>query len=75
MSPLGPPDFTGDPWYSYDDPPAGQTNPELKHFSVEKDRGSPGKRQVGCNLYLVAISQNFKVASAASIHRGVMARS
>ena len=34
---IGTPDFTGEPWYSYDDLPAGQTDPELKHFSIEKD--------------------------------------
>ena len=35
---IGTPDFTGDPWYSYDDLPAGETDPELKRFSIEKDR-------------------------------------
>ena len=35
---IGTPDFTGDPWYSYDDVPAGETDPELKRFSIEKDR-------------------------------------
>ena len=35
---IGTPDFTGDPWYSYNDLPAGETDPELKRFSVEKDR-------------------------------------
>ncbi|MBI3735781.1 glycosyl hydrolase [Candidatus Sumerlaeota bacterium] len=35
---IGTPDFTGDPWYSYDDMPAGEKDPELKHFSIEKDR-------------------------------------
>ena len=35
---IGTPDFTGDPWYSYDDLPAGETDPELKQFSIEKDR-------------------------------------
>ncbi len=35
---IGTPDFTGDSWYSYDDLPAGQTDPELKQFSIEKDR-------------------------------------
>jgi O-glycosyl hydrolase len=35
---VGTPDFTGDPWYSYNDLPPGETDPELKHFSIEKDR-------------------------------------
>jgi len=35
---IGTPDFTASPWYSYDDMPAGQTDPEMKHFSIEKDR-------------------------------------
>lgn len=35
---MGTPDFTGDPWYSYDDLPGGETDPELKQFSIEKDR-------------------------------------
>jgi glucosylceramidase len=35
---IGTPDFTGDPWYSYDDVPAGQTDPDLKQFSIENDR-------------------------------------
>jgi len=35
---IGTPDFTGDPWYSYDDMPPGKTDPELQHFSIEKDR-------------------------------------
>lgn len=35
---IGTPDFTGDPWYSYDDQEPGQTDPELAHFSIEKDK-------------------------------------
>ena len=35
---IGTPDFTGDPWYSYNDLPPGETDPELKRFSIEKDR-------------------------------------
>jgi beta-glucosidase len=35
---IGTPDFTGDPWYSYDDLPPGKTDPELKHFSINKDQ-------------------------------------
>lgn len=35
---IGTSDFTGDPWYSYDDLPAGGADPELKHFSIAKDR-------------------------------------
>ncbi|MCC6233267.1 MAG: hypothetical protein IT580_11525 [Verrucomicrobiales bacterium] len=35
---IGSPDFTGDPWYSYLDLPPGETDPELKRFSIEKDR-------------------------------------
>jgi glucosylceramidase len=35
---IGTPDFTGDPWYSYDDLPPGETDPELRRFSIGKDR-------------------------------------
>ena len=35
---IGTPDFTGEAWYSYDDLPAGQVDPELRQFSIEKDR-------------------------------------
>jgi glucosylceramidase len=35
---IGTPDFTGDPWYSYDDLPPGQTDSELHRFSIDKDR-------------------------------------
>jgi glucosylceramidase len=34
---IGTPDFTGDPWYAYDDLPRGETDPELERFSIEKD--------------------------------------
>jgi glucosylceramidase len=34
---MGTPDFTGDPWYSYNDLGPGKTDPELKRFSIEKD--------------------------------------
>ena len=35
---IGTPDFTGEPWYSYNDMPPGETDPELNHFSIEKDQ-------------------------------------
>src|SRR5262249_5302761 len=35
---IGTSDFTGDPWYSYDDMPSGKTDSELSHFSIAKDR-------------------------------------
>lgn len=35
---IGASDFIGEPYYTYDDLPAGETDPELKHFSIEKDR-------------------------------------
>lgn len=35
---IGTPDFTGDPWYSYNDLPEGQTDPTLEKFSIEKDK-------------------------------------
>lgn len=35
---IGTPDFTGDPWHSCDDMPPGQTDPELKRFTIEADR-------------------------------------
>ncbi|GMU91005.1 MAG: glucosylceramidase [Candidatus Hydrogenedentota bacterium] len=35
---IGTSDFTGDPWYSYNDLPDGETDPDLKNFSIEKDR-------------------------------------
>ncbi|NUN94727.1 MAG: glycosyl hydrolase [Candidatus Omnitrophica bacterium] len=34
---IGTPDFTGEPWYSYDDMPPGETDEALEHFSIEKD--------------------------------------
>ncbi|HNR35285.1 MAG TPA: glycoside hydrolase family 30 beta sandwich domain-containing protein [Candidatus Hydrogenedentes bacterium] len=34
---IGTSDFTGDPWYSYDDLPEGQTDPNLERFSIAKD--------------------------------------
>jgi len=35
---MGTPDFTGEPWYTYDDSPAGAPDSELRHFAIEKDR-------------------------------------
>ncbi len=35
---IGTPDFTGDPWYTYNDIPDGDTDPDLEHFSIDKDR-------------------------------------
>src|SRR5690606_20766605 len=35
---MGTHDFTGEPWYSYCDVPEGETDPDLTHFSIEKDR-------------------------------------
>ena len=35
---FGTADFTASPWYSYDDPPNGKPDPELKYFSIDKDR-------------------------------------
>ncbi len=35
---IGTPDFTGEPWYTYNDMPPGEKDPDLKHFSIEKDR-------------------------------------
>jgi O-glycosyl hydrolase len=35
---IGTSDFAGEPWYSYSDLPAGQTDPELKGFSIAKDQ-------------------------------------
>ena len=35
---IGTPDFTASPWYTYNDMPPGQTDPELKRFSIAKDR-------------------------------------
>jgi len=34
---IGTSDFVGEPWYSYDDVPEGETDPELRHFSIAKD--------------------------------------
>lgn len=36
---IGTSDFTGEPWYSYSEPPEGGLDLDLKHFSIEKDRG------------------------------------
>lgn len=35
---IGASDFIGEPYYSYDDLPAGETDAALEHFSIEKDR-------------------------------------
>ncbi len=35
---MGTPDFTASAWYSYDDLPPGQTDPEMRRFSIAKDR-------------------------------------
>jgi len=35
---IGTSDFVGEPYYSYDDCPDGEVDPELKRFSIEKDR-------------------------------------
>jgi glucosylceramidase len=35
---IGTSDFVGEPYYSYCDLPEGETDPELTHFSIEKDR-------------------------------------
>ncbi|UCG58555.1 MAG: hypothetical protein JSU70_03400 [Phycisphaerales bacterium] len=35
---FGTSDFTASPWYSYDDPAGNQPDPELRHFSIDKDR-------------------------------------
>jgi len=35
---IGTSDFAGEPWYSCDDLPAGETDPELKRFSIDRDR-------------------------------------
>lgn len=35
---IGTSDFTGRPWYTYDDMPAGQTDISLSQFSIQKDK-------------------------------------
>jgi len=35
---IGTPDFTGEPWRSYDDMPTGETDPNLEQFSIAKDK-------------------------------------
>lgn len=35
---IGTSDFVGEPWYSYNDLPEGETDLEIEHFSIEKDR-------------------------------------
>jgi glucosylceramidase len=35
---IGTPDFTGDRWYSYDDPPDDKPDADLRHFSIDRDR-------------------------------------
>ena len=34
---IGTPDFTADVFHTYDDMPAGQTDPNLEHFSIQSD--------------------------------------
>jgi len=36
--PLGTSDFTGTEWYTYNDMPKGEHDPELEHFSIDPDR-------------------------------------
>jgi O-glycosyl hydrolase len=35
---IGTPDFTGEPWYTYNDMPPGEKDEGLEHFSIEKDK-------------------------------------
>ena len=35
---IGTSDFVGEPYYTYDDLPEGETDPDLAKFSIEKDR-------------------------------------
>ena len=35
---IGTSDFVGEPYYTYDDVPEGETDPDLAKFSIEKDR-------------------------------------
>ena len=35
---IGTSDFVGEPWYSYDYMPEGETDPDLDHFSIDRDR-------------------------------------
>jgi glucosylceramidase len=35
---IGTSDFTGEPWYTYNDLPTGETDPELRRFTIERDR-------------------------------------
>lgn len=35
---IGTSDFTGRPWYTYDDMPTGQTDMSLSNFSIQKDK-------------------------------------
>ena len=34
---IGTSDFTAQEFYTYDDMPEGQTDPKLRHFSIQKD--------------------------------------
>lgn len=56
---IGTSDFVGEPYYTYADQPEGQTDPELKSFSIEKDRAYvlPAIKQalaINTNLLLFA---------------------
>lgn len=35
---IGTSDFVAEPWYSLDDMPEGESDPNLEHFSIEKDK-------------------------------------
>jgi O-glycosyl hydrolase len=35
---IGTPDFTPENWYTYDDMPEGETDLNLEHFTIEKDK-------------------------------------
>jgi glucosylceramidase len=58
--PMGSSDFAALEDYTYDDMPPGQTDPELKHFSIDRDRAYiiPLLRQA------LALSPNLKIVAS-----------
>jgi glucosylceramidase len=58
--PLGSSDFTDGPFYTYDDLPAGQTDPTLAHFSIAHDQA----RIIPLLKQAISLNPKLKVAVA-----------
>jgi glucosylceramidase len=57
--PMGSSDFTGGDHYTYDDVPAGQTDFDLRHFSIERDKAQVLpllRRAIGLNPSMTIVA-------------------